>query len=346
MMQSIYALDNNYTNRVNNINTPRNQQHVPLSSSTNTPINDPMYTPCDSARFPVQGPPINSGEAGKNFQNINTNQNIIKTAIYYNKKFNIPKNGISGKTVLASRSKPNYGAYNSNKTHKWVHNQNKIPRVHPNDHRCIASKNKYNNGDSINTPYDYTPYDFTKLPGQTPPINSKIHNNNKTHKWVHNQNNVPRIYPNKTHKWVYNQNKIPRVDEQNQIIINTTIYYNKNFNIPDVDISGGGVIAPRHKWVHDQHNIPYTKHIHDVTTEPLTVAGDEMVTSCENKNKNNNDNNKTEAPTLNTNSKNKTNTIWKNIGKSAKNKLELAENNLNKLKTMINKEKNDQLNKK
>ena len=194
MMQSVYALDNKYTNQVNTFNTQsinkgilkkfsediktmKNKKRVRFSkfkhirtykentfkekiNNNKITINVPINTPCKFARRPLQGPI-----------------------------------GISGKKVFASRSKSNYRGYNNNKTHKWVYNQNNVPRGHPNAHRGTASKyvlnhdiaatsltvntddevvtswknkNKYNNGDSMNTPYDYTPYDYTKLPVQTP----------------------------------------------------------------------------------------------------------------------------------------------------------------------------------
>ena len=186
MMQSVYALDNNYTNQVNTINTQSInkgilkkfsediktiKKRVRFSKSKhirtykentfkekinnnkitiNVPINKPMYTPCKFANRPLQGPL-----------------------------------DISEKMVFASSSKSNYRVFNNTKTHKWVYNQNDVPRGHPNAHRGKSSKYVWNHVEGQNQNIIKTAIYYNKkfnIPD----------NYNKTHKWVHNQNDVPR----------------------------------------------------------------------------------------------------------------------------------------------------------
>ena len=305
-MQSVYALDNNYPNQVNSINTQSINKGIlkKFSKDTktikkrvrfskikhirtykentlkekinnnkiniNSPNNDPRYTPCESARFPVQGQRINSGEVGQNFQNINTT--MVEGEKFQKLLFIIIKNLVYQK--LTSQEKM-YLHQDYNQIMEYI----------------ITIKNKYNKDgqsqNTINLPYLLTtiyydkgfnvPNDYTKLPVQTPPINSGEVDQN-----------------------CLNINTTT-VDGQSQNIINTTIHYDRNFDIPNIDIS-------------EKKNVLKQ----DVTTTSLTVTDDEMVTSCEN---NNNNNNEADAPTQNTNTEvkasakktliNKTKTILK-----------------------------------
>ena len=172
MMQSAYAFDKNYTNQVNTSNTQSInkgilkkfsediktiKKRVRFSKSKhmrtykentikekinnnkttiNVPINNPMYTPYKFAR----------SKSNYRVSNNNKTHKRVYTAIYYNEKFNILDN--------------------YNKTHKWVHNQNDVPRDHfhghPNAPRCTAKC-----GSS----------DYTKLPVQTSPISGEVDQN-------------------------------------------------------------------------------------------------------------------------------------------------------------------------
>ena len=133
MMQSAYALDKNYTNQVNTSNTQS------INKGILKKISEDIKTIKKRVRF-SKSKHIRTYKENTFKEKINNNKTTI----------NVPINNPMYTPYKFARSKSNYRVFNNTKTHKWVYNQNDVPRGHPNANRGTASKYVWNHVEGQN----------------------------------------------------------------------------------------------------------------------------------------------------------------------------------------------------